>query len=344
MQITAKADQSIKKTAGRSCSKTEVEVISYGKDNYQTKKSGFDGCKPSDIARDSVAWINIECSNNDLIEKLSKSFDLHPLTSEDISNHAQRPKFEEFDDYFFISLKMINLDAQKDYKMEQLSLVVGKNYVISFQDIPGDLFGPIRERIKNVSGRHRKMGADYLTYTLIDAVIDGYFLVLEMIGEKISVMEEKLIKDPGPENVHHLHALKRKLLTLRKSVWPVREILAGIVRSESLLINKKTVIYFRNAYDHTIQVIDTLETFRDMVSGMIDIYLSSVSNRLNEVMKVLTIFASIFIPLTFIAGVYGMNFRYFPELNWKFGYLWFWIICLLISAVLIYFFKKRKWL
>ena len=260
-------------------------------------------------------------------------------------NTGQRPKMEDFGDYLFIVLKMLHYDKEEDEtKTEQVSLILSSNYVISFQESEGDVFDPIRERIRSDRGRIRKMGVDYLAYSLIDAIVDNYFMVLEKIGEKIEDIEDELVRNPTPEVLHTIHRLKRELIFLRKSVWPLREVISRLERWESPLIDKSIDIYLRDVYDHTIQVIDALETFRDMLSGMLDIYLSSLSNRMNEVMKVLTIIATIFIPLTFIAGIYGMNFKYMPELDSPWGYPLVYIVMLAVSAVMLVYFRRKRWL
>jgi len=253
----------------------------------------------------------------DNIEKIGEHFKIHPLVLEDIMNTGQRPKMEDFNDYLFIVLKMLSYDEEEnETKTEQVSLILSSKFVISFQESEGDVFDPVRERIRSDRGRIRKMGVDYLAYSLIDAIVDNYFMVLEKIGEKIEDIEDELVKNPTPEVLHTIHRLKRELIFLRKSVWPLREVISRLERWESPLIDKSIDIYLRDVYDHTIQVIDALETFRDMLSGMLDIYLSSLSNRMNEVMKVLTIIATIFIPLTLISSIYEMNFKYMPELDW----------------------------
>lgn len=229
-------------------------------------------------------------------------------------------------------------------KTEQISLIIGSNYLISFQEDEGDVFDLIRERIRTDRGRIRKMGSDYLAYSLIDAIVDNYFTVLEKIGESIEDIEDELIKNPTPEILQKIHTLKRELIFLRKSVWPLRELISRLERWESQLIDKSIDIYLRDVYDHTIQVIDALETFRDMLSGMLDIYLTSASNRMNEVMKVLTIIATIFIPLTLVAGIYGMNFKYMPELDSPWGYPMVYVVMLIISLVMLIYFRRKKWL
>jgi len=240
---------------------------------------------------------------------------------------------------------MLHYDEEDDEtKTEQVSLVLSSKYVLSFQEDEGDVFDPIRERIRTDRGRIRKMGVDYLAYSLIDAIVDNYFMVLEKIGEKIEDIEDELVKNPTPEVLHTIHRFKRELIFLRKSVWPLREVISRLERWESPLIDKSIDIYLRDVYDHTIQVIDALETFRDMLSGMLDIYLSSVSNRMNEVMKVLTIIATIFIPLTLVTGIYGMNFRYMPELESPWGYPLAYAVMLAISAVMLVYFRRKRWL
>jgi magnesium transporter len=242
-------------------------------------------------------------------------------------------------------LKMLYLDNEtSETQVEQVSLVFGKNFVISFQEKQGDIFETIRERIRNGKGRIRKMGTDYLAYALIDAVVDHYFIILEKDGEKIEELEDKVVSDPKPETLQKIHRLKREMIFLRRSVWPLRELVNSLERGESPLIHKATRIYLRDVYDHTIQVIDTLETYRDMLSGMHDTYLSSISNRMNEVMKVLTIIATIFIPLTFIAGIYGMNFEFMPELKWRWAYFSVWGVILIVAVFMLIFFRRKKWL
>ena len=294
----------------------------------------------------SVTWLNVEGVHQiEILEQVGKHFGLHPLVLEDIASTGQRPKMEDFDDYIFVILRMLRFDdKENETKTEQISLLLGPDFVISFQEKEGDVFDSIRERIRNNKGRIRKMGADYLAYALIDAVVDNYFMILEKLGETIEEIEEKLVTNPTSETLHTLHDLKREMVFLRKSVWPLREVINRLERSESPLINKSTYVYLRDVYDHTIQVIDAVETFRDMLSGMLDIYLSSVSNRMNEVMKVLTIIATIFIPLTFIAGIYGMNFRYMPELEQAWSYPAILILMLIMAIVMLIYFRRKKWI
>jgi magnesium transporter len=252
---------------------------------------------------------------------------------------------EDFDDYIFLILKMLYFEDDKNaVKAEQVGLILGSNFVISFEEGEVDVFNPVRERIRNGKGRIRKLGPDYLAYALMDVIVDSYFLILERIGDRIEYLEEDLLDEPRPETMHTIHSLKGEMLLFRKSVWPLREVISSVERGESDLVRESTVIYLRDVYDHTIHVIDTIETFRDLLSGLLDLYISSVSNKMNEIMKVLTIIATIFIPLTFIAGVYGMNFRYMPELEWRFGYPMALLIMLIIGAGMVIYVRTRRWL
>lgn len=253
---------------------------------------------------------------------------------------------EDLGEQIFIVLKRFCdvCGPNNEITAEQISMVLGSNYVISFQEGTADLFAPIRERIRSAKGRIRKAGADYLAYSLIDIILDTYFGILETLGEKIEIEEEVLVNTPGQSTLLAIQNLKRDMIFLRKSIWPLRETISALERAESPLIQNATHIYLKDIYDHTIQVIDTVETYRDMLSGMIDIYLSSLSNRMNQVMKVLTLIATIFMPMTFVAGIYGMNFKYLPELEWRWGYLFFWTINIAIATFMIILFKRKKWL
>jgi magnesium transporter len=324
----------------------KVTCIDYDGDHFEKKEvNTIDECFPLKD-KPTTTWINIDGVHKlDNIEQVGKHLKIHPLVLEDIMHTGQRPKMEDFDNYLFVVIKMLQYDEKEnETKTEQVSLILGTNYVISFQEDEGDVFDLIRERIKTDRGRTRKMGADYLAYTLIDAIVDNYFMVLEKIGERIEDIEDELVKNPTPEVLHTIHSLKRELIYLRKSVWPLREVISRLERWESPLIDKSIDIYMRDVYDHTIQVIDALETFRDMLSGMLDIYLSSVSNRMNEVMKVLTIIATIFIPLTLVTGIYGMNFKYMPELEAPWGYPMVYVVMLVVSGVMLMYFRRKRWL
>jgi len=324
----------------------KITILDYDETQFQEKEvKDIQECFPFKETS-TVTWINIDGIHDvEIIEKIGKNFDLHPLILEDIVNTHQRPKLEEYGNYSYIVLKMLSYNGEtNETQAEQVSMILGENYVISFQEREGDIFESIRERIRNGKGRIRKMGPDYLAYSLLDTVIDHYFIILEKDGEKIEVLEDKVVTDPRPETLQEIHKLKRDMIFLRRSVWPLRELINGMERGESPLIHKSTRIYLRDVYDHTIQVIDTVETYRDMLSGMHDTYLSSISNRMNEVMKVLTIIATIFIPLTFIAGIYGMNFEFMPELKWHWAYFTVWGVILIIVVFMVIFFRRKKWL
>lgn len=332
--------------------KTNITVIDYDVDNFVEKElKTIEECFPR-RDKQAVSWINLTGLHQlDIIEKTGKHFDLHPLVLEDIVNTGQRPKIEDFDSYLFIVIKMLYPDeGHAEVHSEQVSLIVGSHVVISFQEKAGDVFNPVRERIRSGKGRIRKMGTDYLAYALLDAIVDSYFAILEKFSEEMEETEKKLVSDPGPQILQDLHRLKGEMIFLRKSIWPLREVLSGLLRRESSLIQESTVLYLRDVYDHTIQIIDTIETFRDLISGMLDTYLSSVSNKMNEVMKVLTVIATTFIPLTFIAGIYGMNFNpevspwNMPELNWEYGYFVAMGIMIIIALGMVLYFKGKKWL
>jgi magnesium transporter len=326
--------------------KVKTTVIDYDETHFQEKEvETIEECFPFKDTP-TVTWINIDGIHElEIIEKIGSHFNIHPLVLEDIVNTGQRPKLEDYDDYIFFIVKMIYYDGENaEITSEQVSLILGSNFVISLQERERDVFNPIRERLRKAKGRIRKMKTDFLAYTLIDTIVDHYFIVLEKLGEDIEGLEEELVSNPTPETLQTIHTLKRELIFLRRSVWPLREAVISLERGESALIHESTGIYLRDVYDHTIQVIDTIETFRDMVSGMLDVYLSSISSRMNEVMKVLTIIATIFIPLTFVAGVYGMNFKYIPELEWHWGYAAALILMGIIALVMVWYFRRKRWL
>ncbi len=327
--------------------KVRITVIEYNEEQIQVKEQeNIDGYLPSKD-KSTVTWINIDGLHQmEIIEEIGKLFNLHPLTLEDIVNTGQTPKIEDYENYIFIVLKMLYYNEKlNEIEAEQVSLCIGSNFIISFQEEKyRDVFNPVRERIKDGKGRIRKMGADYLAYTLIDAIVDSYFIILEKLGEQIEFLEEKVVADPAQIVLHEVHALKREMIFLRKSVWPLREVLSIMERCESSLVNESLHIYLRDVYDHTIRIIETIEAFRDILSGILDIYLSSISNRINSVMKVLTIIATIFMPLTFLAGIYGMNFKYMPELEWQWGYPAILLFMASIGISMLVYFRIKKWL
>jgi len=323
-----------------------ITLIDYDETDVDEKEDvNLEDCLPFK-ALPTVTWVNVTGIHDvDVIKQFEASLDIHPLVLEDIVHTGQRPKLEDHGDYIYIVLKMLrSADTENGIDAEQISLVLGSNYVLSFQEREGDVFDSIRERIKIGKGRIRKAGSDYLAYRLIDAIVDNYFGVLESVGERIEGIQEDVLEQPDPSTLKLIQNTKREMIFLRKSVWPLREAISSMERTESPLIGDGVRPYLRDVHDHAIQVIETVETFRDTISGTLDIYLSSVSNRMNEVMKVLTIIATIFIPLTFIVGVYGMNFKYMPELKWKWGYLAIWIVIIVISCLMLLGFKRKKWL
>jgi magnesium transporter len=303
-------------------------------------------CKPDSAAQAGVAWFTIDGVHDpEALRVIGENFNLHPLVVEDIANTQQRPKIEDFDSYIFIAMKMITYDPEiKEICAEHVSFIIGDGYVLAFLEDEGDVFEPVRQRLRAGKGKIRKQRADYLVYALMDAVVDNYFSVLEDLGELIDDTEEEVVGAPTTDTLKTVHALKRELIYLRRSVWPLREVVSSMLRDDSEIIKDETKIFLRDLHDHTIHVIDTVETMRDIVAGMLEVYLSSVSNKMNQVMKVLTVMSSIFIPLTFVAGVYGMNFQYMPELSWPYGYP---LVMALMGAgavALLIAFKRRGWL
>lgn len=294
---------------------------------------------------ETVTWINVTGLNDsEAIAHIGAQFDIHPLVLEDILHTMQRPKLEDLGDYLFLVMRMLFTEPDsREIHSEQISFILTERCLITFQERAGDVFEEIRDRLRKSHGRIRKMGADYLLYALTDAIVDNYFLIMEKTGERIEGIEHALMENPNSLLLNELYAQKRELLYIRKAVWPLREAVGGLERGESKLIKPKTNAYLRDLYDHTIQVIDTVETFRDMLSGVQDLYLSSMGHKTNQVMQVLTIIATIFIPLTFVAGIYGMNFEYMPELGWKYSYPAAWGVMILITIGMLYYFRRRKW-
>ncbi|MGR9073716.1 MAG: magnesium/cobalt transporter CorA [Gammaproteobacteria bacterium] len=295
--------------------------------------------------RKTVSWVNIEGLHDvELIAEIERHFNIHPLVLEDILNTHQRPKFEEFEDFLFVVLKGLTFDdVDLKIRYEQISIVILDGMVITFKEKADDLFAPVDHQLLNGKGRFGKKGADYLAYTLLDAIVDQYFNFQDSLDEYVESIEDELLFNPSEKTLEKIQKLRREVIFVRKSIAPVRELLAALIRCDSALIDPKTHIYLGDVYDHSIRVIESLESYRELVSGMIDIYLSSISNKMNAVMKVLTVFASIFIPLTFVAGVYGMNFEYMPELKWRWAYPSLWVFFIFQIIFSLVFFKKKKW-
>ncbi len=325
----------------------DVTLIDYNEQTFEERRVKTAAeCVPY-RNKPTVTWINVDGVHDPaLIESLGECFGLHRLVTEDLMSVVQRPKVEDYGDYLFVVAKMLTYD-EKEAKVvtEQVGLIVGQDFLLSFQEgIQGDVFPLIRDRLRAGRGMIRKRGVDYLAYSLLDALVDGYFAVLEKLGDRIDLLEEELIARPGEAIMKQLYELKREFLFLHKAVWPLREVIASLERRESPLIQEATAPYLRDVYDHVVQAIDSVEIYRDMLSTMLDLYLSIVSYRLNEVMKVLTVIATIFMPLTFIAGLYGMNFKNMPELEWHNGYFLVLGLMASVAAGMLFYFRRRKWL
>jgi magnesium transporter len=295
---------------------------------------------------DSVTWVMVEgLKEVAIIDAIGQYFDIHPLVLEDILNTHQRTKFEEYPDYLYFVLKVVSLGKGSfNIEYEQISILVLKSFVFTFMEKPDGLFKPILNRLANEDSHLRNAGSDYLAYMIMDAVVDEYFTLQDAFDEQIELIEDELLIQPSVDTLMTIQKIRRELIFLRKTVSPLRELLAAIRRSESPLFDERTKRYFADIYDHSIRIIEAVESYRELISGMLDIYLSSVSNKMNETMKFLTVFASIFIPLTFIAGVYGMNFEYMPELRWKWSYPTLWAVFIGTAVSLLIYFKKKKWL
>jgi magnesium transporter len=324
---------------------SKITLYKYDEFDFEEKEVLFDAT-PFKPEKSKVLWLNVDGIHDvQAIDDFGKQFNLHSLTVEDILNSEQRPKVELGEEYLFVVLKMLHYNNLEDkIEDEQVSFILGLDYVLSFQEKQGDTFDSIRARLRAGKGKIRRKGADYLLYALMDTVVDNYYIILEKLGDKLERIEDKLLITANEKSLRELYTLKKEILIIRRSIWPLREVLIKMEREETSLIEEGTRIFIRDIYDHAIQVIDTIESYRDMLASMLDLYQSTLSNRINSVMKVLTIISTIFIPLTFIVGVYGMNFHFMPELEWKYGYLMVWIIMLLIAGIMIMYIRKKKWL
>jgi magnesium transporter len=330
----------------RKVEKVRLTVIDYDQDMIVERESGgVDECLEY-ADRETVTWINVNgLHDTEIINRIGEHFGIHSLVLEDILDTDKRPELDDYVDYIFIILKMVLVDKETGrIDAEQVSMLLCKNTVISFQEGEADVFEHIRERIRTGKGRIRRYGADYLAYALTDAVVDNYFVALEEIGELIEEIEDELLANPGAETLRDIYGLKRELVLLKKYTFPLRELVHKFQISESPLIDRNTKLYIRDLYDHAMQIMDTTDSYRDMIAGMLETYLSISSNRMNEVMKVLTVMATIFIPLTFIAGIYGMNFENMPELRHRLGYPVVMVLMLIIALVMLYFFRRKKWI
>ncbi|MFO0947222.1 MAG: magnesium/cobalt transporter CorA [Planctomycetota bacterium] len=323
---------------------TRVHLIAYGPDRIEEVHVS----SPDDIKKYltgwSVVWVDVEgLADAKLIADIGKLFHLHQLALEDVVNVHQRAKVDQFHDHIFIVARMVTLDGR--LHTEQISMFLGKGFLVSFQEgYPGDSLEPVRQRLRTSRGSIREMGADYLAYSLLDATLDANFPVLEVMGERLELIEEKILTTPDADTLNQIHEIKRELLHMRRAVWPHREAINGLLRAPEEFMGREASVYLRDCYDHTVQVIELLELYREFASDLAEVYLSSVSNRLNEVMKVLTIISTIFIPVTFIAGIYGMNFQDMPELKWRYGYPACMAGMFIVAALMVWFFQRKGWL
>ncbi len=343
-----------------------LTLISYRGEDFDERPVPIDAVPGAMLSDAATTWLDVSGIHDvALVETLGGHLDLHKLVMEDIVHPTQRPKLETYDDEsLYIVVRMLSVgdgaspgadgergdgkrgDSGPDLHIdsEQISLILTHTGVISFQELPGDVFEPVRARLRAGKGVIREMGPDYLAYALLDTVVDHYFHVVEHVGDQIDALENDVLARPGTETLARINQYKREVLSLRKAVWPLREVLGGLDRSDSGLVTDRTRTYLRDVYDHTIQVVEMLETYRDLLAGLTDLYMSSVSLKMNEVMQVLTIVGSIFIPLTFVAGIYGMNFDVMPELHWEYGYFAAWGLMATIAAGLLIFFRRKKWI
>ncbi|WP_299336593.1 magnesium/cobalt transporter CorA [uncultured Psychroserpens sp.] len=326
---------------------TDIEIVNYNKDHYKI----FNSNRVEDAfdfkGTDHVTWININGLNNIKdIETVGLHYDLHPLTLEDIVNTSQRPKIEEFENYLFVVFKMLFIKNDDNLHYEHVSLIVGEDYVLTFQEADGDVFNDLRERLSNAKGRIRTQGSDYLMYSIIDAVVDNYFTVIEAFGDKVEELESLLfqaknIDDSTPGQIQNL---KQEILKIRRSIYPLREVINRMEKIDCAFIEEKTHSYIRDLYDHIVQVSESVDLYREMIWSLMDMHMTVISNKMNEIMKVLTIIATIFIPLTFIAGIYGMNFKNIPELEAENGYYYLWGVMLMLFVLMLIYFRRKRWL
>lgn len=297
------------------------------------------------FSENTVTWVDLQGFGDlSLLHKVGEVFDLHPLLLADMVNVPQRPKSEAYGDQLLIIVRMVRLDGAEQIEMEQVSVVLGPSYVITFQERPGDVLDPIRKRIRSGKGLLFKYGADYLAYAVVDAIVDAYYPVLEVLGDHLELLEDQVVEHPTPELLGQLNRLKNRLVHLRRGIWPEREALNSLVRGDFPAVSEEVRIHFRDTFDHAVQTSEVTEMYREMVTGLMNTYLSAVANRTNEVMRVLTIVATIFIPLTFLAGVYGMNFDHMPELHYRIAYPLVWSVMVAVGLGMTYFFWHKGWL
>jgi magnesium transporter len=320
-----------------------LELITYNPDHYEKETNLPIEELLKKFKPEQVNWLNVDCLHDaTLIEKIQAHFNLHSLLIDDILND-QRPKSEEYDDYLFFTLKMLHSINGNKIEYEQISFVLGTNYLISFQEKEGDLFDAFRERIRLSQGKVRKKKADYLLYRLIDIIVDSYYTILDNIGEQIEETEDDVHRNPSTKTFQKIQAIKKELIYLRKAVYPLRDAIGRVIKNEYGFVEEENIRFFSDVYDHVIHLIDSLETYKDLSTSLMDIHINTMNTRMNEVMRVLTVISTIFIPLTFIVGVYGMNFKFMPELQWHWGYFTVWFVMISIVLGMLRFFKYKKW-
>jgi magnesium transporter len=327
-------------------SSARIHVLRYDADTLQELPAATLDQAVAALAQPGIVWIDVNGARDPaLIDQVGRALDLHPLVIEDAQSDEHRAKLDDLDGYLFLVLTPVHtLGDGEPIERATISLVLGPSYLVSFSHGQSALFDPVRERIRTARGRIRALGADYLAHALVDTIVDSYFAVLESVADRLEEIEEELLTDPDPTDLPALYQVRQDLLTMRHAVWPMRDTLVQVQRRDSPLVAATTAIYFRDIYDHAVQLVDTIETLREMASGLFDLYLSSISNRLNEVMKVLTIISTLFIPLTFLTGVYGMNFHHMPELGWRWGYPMVWGIATALVLFMLWLFRRKGWL
>lgn len=326
--------------------KVEVHVIDFNEESFKEYEVKDPGQLCDCLKKNTVSWINVDgIYDPQMIQQIGEQFSLHPLLMEDLMNPNHRPKIEDFEEYIHFTLKMLAFNHHtKSIEEEQVSFVLGEGWVISFQETPGDVFDPIRDRIRSNKGRIRKNKADYLAYALADIIVDHYFLIIDELENSIEELEDKVLSENNRNILKEIQRLKNELIILRKSIIPIRDAMGNLMKGISPLIDERTTYYLKDVYDHTLHITDSIEVYREMLNSLMEVHLSSLSNKLNQVMKVLTIISTIFIPLTFIVGVYGMNFKHMPEIEWQYGYLGVWIVMILVTSFLYYILKRNKWM
>jgi len=330
--------------------KTKIRQIRYSEHMYKEEAvKSLDECRAAENGENFTTWLNVDGIHEvPLIEKLGKLYHLHPLLLEDVVNTEHKPKLELYDTgHLFLTLKMLHVDSESPISIssEHVSFVLGKNYVLSFQEeLTSDIFTTVENRLEASVGKTRRNGPDYLLFALMDVVVDNYFIVLEKLGDALDATEDQVIRGVQELSLKDMYALKRELTLARRQIWPLRDMVNQLIREDNMQISKEAIPYYRDLYDHIMQVLDTIDSYRELVASLVDVHLSTISNRMNQVMKTLTIFSAVFMPLTFIVGVYGMNFEFMPELKEPYGYYYVWGLMVAVTIGMIFYFKTKKWM